>query len=205
MRRLAGLPLGGYKYRIHQMSSAVGRVQLRHYDKRAREIRKAMNLFWDLLEGVPGLKAHRPPKGSGSNMAGWYAPHGLYRPEELGRLSITRFAEAVRAEGGQCNPGANIPLHTHPLFNTADVYGHGKPTRIANTARDVRQPPGSLPVTESLPARVYSIPWFKHYRPAIIREHANAYRKVAENYKELLKDDPGNPKTLGGWHFFAHR
>jgi len=88
----------------------------------------AMNYFWDLLEGVPGLKAHRPPKDSGSNMGGWYAAHGLYRPEELEGLSVTRFCEAVRAEGGIATPGCNKPLHLHPLLNDVDIYGHGKPT-----------------------------------------------------------------------------
>ena len=43
-------------------------------------------------------------------------------------------------------------MHLHPLLNSADVYGHGKPTRLANSAADVRQPAGSLPVTESMPA-----------------------------------------------------
>jgi hypothetical protein len=33
---------------------------------------------------------------------------------------------------------------------------------------------------------VYGIPWFKHYRPEVIKEYAYAFRKVAENYKELL-------------------
>ena len=49
-----GLPMGGTKYRMHQMSSAVGRVQLRTYDQRMDGIQRAMNEFWDLLEGVPG-------------------------------------------------------------------------------------------------------------------------------------------------------
>ncbi|NLC58011.1 MAG: hypothetical protein GX774_14365, partial [Armatimonadetes bacterium] len=79
-----------------------------------------------------------------------------------------------------------FPLHLHPLLNEADIYGHGRPTRIANSNRDLRQPRGSLPVTESLPDACYSIPWFKHYRPQIIEEHALAFRKVAENYRELL-------------------
>jgi dTDP-4-amino-4,6-dideoxygalactose transaminase len=208
LKPLVGIALGGYKYRMHQMSSAVGRVQLKHYDERCKEIRKAMNYFWDLLEGVPGLKAHRPPKNSRSHMGGWYAAHGLYRPEEIGGLSVTRFSEAVRAEGSECTPGANIPLHLHPVLNTADVYGHGKPTRIANANRDLRQPAGSLPITEGIPARTYSIPWFKHYRPEIIEQHANAFRKAAMNYRELLKGDAGNPPRLpdlGGWHFFPHR
>lgn len=206
LKPLAGLPLGGYKYRVHQMSSALGRVQLKYYDERCIEIRKAMNYFWDLLEGVPGLRAHRVPKDSDSNMAGWYAPHGIYKSEELGGLSVTRFTEAVRAEGVEaCAPGCNAALHTHALFNTADVYGHGKPTRIANANKDVREFDNSLPVSEKIGAMVYGIPWFVHYRPEIIEQYAYAYRKAAENYKELLKDDPGNPPKLGGWHFFRHR
>ncbi|MFP3904882.1 MAG: DegT/DnrJ/EryC1/StrS family aminotransferase, partial [Armatimonadota bacterium] len=50
LKPYAGLPWGGYKYRMHQLTSAVGRVQLRHYQSRVEEIQKAMNYFWDLLE-----------------------------------------------------------------------------------------------------------------------------------------------------------
>jgi perosamine synthetase len=186
LKQFAGLPVGGYKYRMHQMSSAVARVQLRHYKERMEEIQAAMNYFWDLLEDVPGVKAHRPPLGSNSTMGGWYAAHGIYVPEELDGLDIGKFCAAVRAEGAGASPGANLLLHLHPVFNEADIYGHGMPTRIANSDRDVRQPRGSLPVTESIPARTYSIAWFKHYRPRVIEEYALAFRKVAENAEELM-------------------
>jgi perosamine synthetase len=205
LRPYAGLPLGGHKYRMHQVSSAVGRVQLRDYDGRNAEILKAMNAFWDQLEGVPGLRAHRPARGSGSEMGGWYAAHGLYRPEELGGLSVTRFCQAVQAEGFAASPGCNLPLHLHPLLNTCDVYGDGKPTRVAHTRRNLCQSPGSLPVTEACNRRTYSIPWFKSYRPTVIAEHAAAFRKVAENYRELLAGDPGDPPTMGSWGLFARR
>ncbi len=62
LRKIWGLPLGGYKYRMHQLSSAVGRVQLRYYDERCREIRKAMNYFWDLLEAVSYTHLTLPTK-----------------------------------------------------------------------------------------------------------------------------------------------
>ena len=186
LKRFAGLPVGGYKYRMHQMSSAVARVQLSHYKERMEEIQAAMNYFWDLLEDVPGVKAHRPPLGSNSTMGGWYAAHGIYVPEELDGLDIGKFCAAVRAEGAGASPGANLLLHLHPVFNEADIYGHGKPTRIAYSDRDVRQPRGSLPVTESIPARTYSIAWFKHYRPRVIEEYTLAFRKVAENAEELM-------------------
>jgi len=203
LRPWAGLPLGGVKNRMHQMSSAVGRVQLRHYDERAAEIRRAMNHFWDLLEGTPGLRAHRVDESTGSTMGGWYGAHGLYRTEELGGLSVTRFCEAVRAEGvGDANPGCNKPLHAHPVFNDVDIYGQGKPTRVAHSERDLRQPVGSLPVAEGIGRKVYFIPWFKHYRPEMIAEYAEAFRKVALHSSALLADDPGDPPDLGGWGFF---
>lgn len=201
----AGLPLGGYKFRMHQLSSAMGRVQLKYYDGRCMEIRKAMNYFWDLLEGVKGIRAHRVDEKTGSNMAGWYAAHGLYVPEELGGLSVTRFCQAVAAEGAAIRPGCNTALHTHGLFKTCDVYGHGKPTRIANAETDVRRFDESLPVSEKIGALTYSIPWFTKYYPDVIAEYADAFRKVSENYQELLKEDPGNPQDLGGWHFFRRK
>lgn len=201
LRPLAGLPLGGFKNRMHQVSAAMGRVQLRHYDDRAAEIRKAMNHFWDLLEGTPGIRPHRVDESKGYTMAGWYAARGHYVPSELGGLSVTRFAQAVRAEGvSLCSPGANLPMHLHPLFNTYDVYGRGKPTRIAEASEDLRQPRGSLPVSEGIGKLVYKIPWFKRYRPDVIERHAAAFKKVATNYELLLKDDPGDPPELGGWH-----
>ena len=199
LRPYRNLPLGGYKYRMHQLSSAVGRVQLKQYDERIREIRRAMNYFWDLLADVPGLQAHRVNEADEHTMAGWYAPHGLYKPEALGGLSVTRFAEAVRAEGSLCSAGINKPLHIHPLLTEADVYGHDRPTRIAHAHRDLIHEQGSLPVSETIGTRAYGIPWFKHYLPAVIAEHANAFRKVAELYQTLLVDDTGNPPDLTSW------
>ncbi len=188
LKHFAGLPWGGYKYRMHQLSSAVGRVQLKHYRARMEEILKSMQYFWDLLEGVPGVRAHRPAKESGSHCGGWYAAHGLYRPEELNGLPISTFCKAVSAEGCGTSPGCNFALHLHPLYNEADIYGHGKPTRIANSSRDVREGPGSLPITEQMQGWCYGIPWFKHYRPQVIEEHAAAFRKVAENADELIAE-----------------
>ncbi|GHU01481.1 hypothetical protein FACS1894147_01400 [Spirochaetia bacterium] len=81
----------------------------------------------------------------------------------------------------------------------------GKPTRIANADRDVRELDKNLPASQKFAQRAYSIPWFKHYRPALIEQYANAFKKVAANYCDLLADDPGNPLMIGHWHFFASR
>lgn len=189
LRPFAGLPMGGVKGRVNQTSAAMGRVQLKYYDERCEEIRRSMNYFWDLLEGVPGVRAHRVDEQEGSNMGGWYAAHGHYLPEELGGLSMSRFVAAVNAEGGHCSVGCNAPLHLHSLFNDADIYNEGKSTRNAHSDRDLRQLSGSLPVTEAANSRTFGIPWFKKFRPEQIAEYAAAIRKVVENYEELLEGD----------------
>jgi len=205
INRLKGLPLLGIKGRVNQFNSAIGLVQIKYYDERIKEVRKAMNYFWDLLEGVPGLQAHRVNETEGSTMAGWYAPHGLYKPEELGGLSVTCFCQAVSAEGAECSPGCNRPLHTHNVFQTADIYSHGKPTRIVNASRDVRDLDRQLPRTNAANHRTFSIPWFKHYRPEIIREYADAFKKAAMNYRDLLENDPGDSEDIGigRWYFYS--
>jgi dTDP-4-amino-4,6-dideoxygalactose transaminase len=202
-----GLPLLGLKGRMNQFSSAMGITQLKYYDERTAEIRKSLNYFWDLLEGVPGIRPHRVLESEGSTMGGWYYPHGLYKTEELGGLSISRFCRAVREEGADCcSPGCNNALHTHGIYKTADIFGHGKPTRIANADRDVRELDEALPHSMVASYMTFEIPWFKHFRPDVIKEYAEAYKKTAYNYKELLADDPGNPESigLGRWYFFRN-
>jgi len=186
--KFQGVPLGGYKHRMNQTCSAMALVQLKYYDERIAEIQRAMNRFWDLLDGAPGLKAHRPAKDSGSTMGGWYAAHGLYRPEELDGLPCKTYCDAVNAELDghyRTSPGCNRPLHTHPVFHEADIFRQGKPTVLAFGQRDVRQGPGSLPVTERTPETTYGIPWFKHDRPEAIEQFAAAFRKVAEHADAL--------------------
>lgn len=203
LKAYEGLPLGGYKYRMHQLSSAVGRVQLKYYDQRVGEIDKAMNYFWSRLEGVAGIRPHRPDYGLGHRVGGWYGAHGFYLKEELGGLSIHRFCEALRAEGvTDAYPGSNLPLHLHPVFNDADIYGHGKPTRIAHTTRDVRQPRGSLPITEQIGSRIFWIPWFKHYQPDLIEQYVSAFIKVTSQSKLLLDEEMETSTETGQWNFF---
>jgi dTDP-4-amino-4,6-dideoxygalactose transaminase len=195
----AGLPWGGYKYRMHQLSAAVGLVQLKKYNQEMAEIDKAMNYYWDLLEGVPGIKSLRVPKNSDSTMGGWYVPKGIYSKEELGGLSITRFIEAVQAEGFVMHAGGNKGGFAHTLLNTIDVYKDGKPTRIANSNWDVTTNKGALPVAENIQSKVISAPYFKKYYPEVIEEHAEAIKKVVENYKDLLPGDKGDPEDMGSW------
>ncbi|TKJ36408.1 MAG: hypothetical protein CEE38_11355 [Planctomycetes bacterium B3_Pla] len=204
LKPYAGLPCGGFKHRMHQLSSAFGLVQLELYPGQMAQIDKAMNYFCDLLEDSAGISPIRPAKGTNTTKGGWYYPHFKYLGEELGGLSLSRFGKAVQAEGSICNPGCNKPLHLHPLFTTMDVYGHGRPTRIAHLDKSVKieQYLEKLPVAESITQHVFEVPWFKHYRPEIIEEHANAYKKVIRNYEALLPGDTEKETDAGGYSSF---
>ena len=204
LQPFVGLPCGGFKNRMHQLSSAFGLVQLKVYPRQMAEIDRAMNYFCDLLEGTPGLRPMRPAKNSGSTKGGWYYPHFKYVSEELGGLSLHTFARAVQEEGSTCVPGCNKPLHLHPLFTEMDVYGHGKPTRIAHADESVTidRYPESLQVAENINRVVFEVPWFKHYRPDVIEEHANAYKKVVHNYRALLDEDNDRDVDVGAYSSF---
>ena len=204
LKPFAGLPCGGFKHRMHQLSSAFGLVQLELFGQQMAEIDKAMNYFCDLLENVSGIRPMRPPKGTNTTKGGWYYPHFKYVAQELGGLSLSRFCEAVRAEGSICNPGCNKPLHLHPLFTTMDVYGHGRPTRIAYLDESVKieQYLDKLPVAESINGCVFEVPWFKRYQPEVIEEHADAYKKVIGDYRALLAGDSQESTDVGGYSSF---
>jgi perosamine synthetase len=140
-----GIPWGGIKGRISQTASAMGSVQLRHYDERILEIQAAMNRFWDIIEHfeAKGLRPIRTAPGSGSTMGGWYSPRGGYVPSQLGGVPVDRFVLALAAEGvisGNFDPHlrgcsqpttagpGNKPLHLQPFFTSLDVHGDGKAT-----------------------------------------------------------------------------
>ena len=96
----------------------------------------------------------------------------------------------------------------HPLFTKQDVYGHGKPTRIAflDESATIGQYVQKLPVAEGINRCVFEIPWFKHYEPQAIETHAGAYKKVVENYEALLAGDTDKDADTGGYSsFFSSR
>ena len=195
------MALGGVKGRANQLCCALARVQLKYYDERCVEIRKAMNYFFDLLEGVPGLKAIRVDESTGSNMAGFYEAHLRYYPEQLGGLSVNTFTKAVNAElagASVSHSGANLCLHTHGYFTTYDFYGTGTPTRIENAHRDVRLLDAELKSAED--KLCLSAPWIKKFDKEMIEKLALCYRKVAENYASLLPMDQAQTAQGGVWY-----
>ena len=137
-----------------------------------------MNYFWDLLEGLPGIRAHRPPKGSGIDdgrlvralrpLSAGGAGRAVGAPLLPGRRGRGR---ALRAGLQQGAAPASALQHRRRL-----QPGQARPAsptcRRAWTSASrwaaCRSPRASRSAS-------FGIPWFKHYRPEIIEEYAAAY------------------------------
>ena len=195
------MPLGAVKGRANQLCCAIARVQLKYYDERCVEIRKAMNYFLDLIEDLPGLLPIRVDESTGSNMAGFYAINIRYLPEQLGGLSVKTFIEALNAELGgahRSRAGANNCLHTHEYFKTFDFFGSGTPSRIENADRDVRLMDAVLDSAED--KICITIPWLKKYDKEIIEKLAQGYRNVVQNHQQLLALEQQSNQQRGVWY-----
>ncbi len=194
------IPLGGVKGRVNQLCAVLGIGQLKYFDERSAEIRKAMNYFFDLIEDLPGITPLRVDESMGNTMGAFYNATALYDPIALEGLSSKRFCDAVRAEfNGAFSSweGGNYCLHTHDYFKTYDFLRLGKPSRVVFSNRDVRKEDEKL--DSALTKCCFSVPWFKKFDKEWIEKYAMVFRKVVENYKELLDGDVD--KIQGGrWH-----
>jgi perosamine synthetase len=186
--KFAGIPVGGFKHRMHQMSSAVGRVQLTHFPERIQEIEKAMRYFWKGLEDISILTPHAAVEGGELTMGGWYYPLGLFDYTKVPPGTLNKVCLALQAEGcTDCSPCKNGPLHLHPVFNELDLFRVGKPTVVSFSDRDLRQPPGSLPHSENIQKYAFGVPWFKHMNTALIDQYIRAFRKVFTNIDKITE------------------
>ena len=196
LRKLSGLPLGGCKFRMHQLSAAVGLAQLRKFPAEMAEIDAAMKYYWQLLEGVPGIRPVACDDTTGSTMGAWYFPHAHYDADAFDGLSVRTFCRAVAAEGTQAVPGCNAALHKHPIFSSIDIYGDGRPTNELDGGRDVSRDP--LPVAEAIQHKVFGVPWFKRCARERIERHALAVRKVAKLHHQLPRDPDEDAQAFAG-------
>ena len=184
--KFAGIPLGGRKDRMNQWCSALGLVQLKYFAERIEGIEEAMQYLADEMDKLPGLKVHRPQRGSGTTKGAWYSSCCHYAPEELDGLPVEKFIAAMQAENVAIGGLGNFPLHLHNVFNEADLFNQGKPTALAFGQRDVRQGKGALPVSEITPSRIFRYSRFTKLDKDLIGRFVNTIKKVIDNRGELL-------------------
>ncbi|MGH2640044.1 MAG: DegT/DnrJ/EryC1/StrS family aminotransferase, partial [Rhabdochlamydiaceae bacterium] len=105
----------GLKLRIHPLAAAIVNQQFDHLDDWLRQKRQFASYLGKRLGSIPGIEV---PKFDARKSPSWYAYLFHYNGEELGNLPISRFYEALKAEGGKefDRPNSTCPLNYLPLF-----------------------------------------------------------------------------------------
>ncbi|MBO4647356.1 MAG: DegT/DnrJ/EryC1/StrS family aminotransferase [Lentisphaeria bacterium] len=186
------IPFGGQKFRMHQVSAAIGLEQLKKYESEIAEIDRAMKYFWQGIRDIEGLRMIYPDD-PGSDKSGWYCSRMGYDAAAFSGVPNAVFAKALNAEvggGSKFASGCNFPLHKSAVFHSTDIYGHGRPTAGLNLPPevDLKALTGELPVAERINLKVIGEPWFKHCDKPLIDRYVEAVHKVAENHRELLAE-----------------
>lgn len=177
----------GYKYRISPPHAALGRVSLSKLDERNSQRNSGIQYLYEQLSEIPGMTPEPVP----SHVERVYYLPGfiLYEPDELGGLPVTRFVEALKAEGAQVTAGTHLRhtggLHTQPLFMEQQHWAFEHPANEETMSR-VAYGEGALPVTEDLPRNRISFPNMPRPNRDLLEQYVEAFRKVAVNASHLM-------------------
>jgi dTDP-4-amino-4,6-dideoxygalactose transaminase len=207
--RLSGLPpvsrfrkyqhtCFGYKYRINPLSAAIVRIQLQKYERINRQRVENLEYLDSELDTIKGIGVIRTPSHMKRN---YYCYRLIYKPEELGGLEIEKFIAALQAEGLETGLERYVLMHKQPVFNERNSL-------FPWSCKDDKLPgKASLPVTEKLYERVFTLPTFTRASKKMVTRYVEGIKKVvahADELKESLKVKIRDIPDMD-WSGFSHK
>lgn len=102
----------GGNSKLNEFAAAMGICNLRHVDEEIAKRKAVAERYWELLDGIPGVKLCRPKQGAKSNYA--YMPV-VFDPEAFGATRDDVFAALA-------NQGINARKYFYPLTNDYTCY-----------------------------------------------------------------------------------
>lgn len=167
----------GLKLRIHPLAAAIANQQLTHLDEILAQRRQMLEVFKSELEGLscicfPTICPEVEPS--------WYALVLQYQPQDNGNLSRDKFYQALQAEG--CSeldiPNSTCPLNYHPLFQQPQTLFPEYKSMVTNV---------SFPNADLFYQKALKLPvWHETKDIKLVKLYAQAFKKVINNYQELL-------------------
>ena len=144
----------GFNYRLSDVASAIGLVQLERLDELLAGRAAVAALYREALTGIEGLEL--PCEDTDGASRGWFVfvvqlPHGIERDETV---------RALRARGVQSKP--YLPA-IHLMSYYRETFGHRE---------------GEFPVCEDVAARSIALPFFPGLREDQVQRVAAALRTV---------------------------
>lgn len=123
----------GTNWRITEMQSAIGRLQLRKLPQWLAVRRRNAALLSQGLAAVPGLRLALPPAHSEH---AYYKYYAFIRPEMLRPgWNLERLLDALNAEGIPCTVGACSEIYLEKAFVNAGI-GSKQPLPVAKRLAD---------------------------------------------------------------------
>jgi perosamine synthetase len=168
-RKYSGTGLGA-KFRMHPMSAALARCQLRGLDKRNAEGAAQVRRLNDRLLQLPGL--YEQSSGRRDMKRNYYAHNMLFIDEKLSGMSRDACVRALQAEGVHTSAYGYRLQHKCPLYREA-AWWHHLPT--------IPELPGS----EKANATAVSLPYFTRDVPELCDQYVKAFEKVWSRRKQL--------------------
>lgn len=169
----------GLKHRIHPLASAIALDQLGRLDEYLSGRDLVARYLCDRLGQLPGIAIPAIPEHTRS---AWYGLPLRYVADELDGLPLTRFYEALQAEGCKevDRPGSTCPLNLLPLFQDPGPLFPGYEGKF-------RYAPGDFPYAESVHTNTLKLPvWHQEEDIPLVDSYIRAFRKVIENHKDLV-------------------
>jgi perosamine synthetase len=119
-------PLGtGMKFRAHPLGIGIAKVQLAKLPELNRRRREYVEAVEAGLPDIPGLEP--VPTSPGSQRGGFYGFPVRFRSEQLGGVTLEKFAGALTNRRLKAHPSNYPALHTLPIFAKGfDLFTGGR-------------------------------------------------------------------------------
>lgn len=147
----------GFKYRMSPLHAAIGRIQLRHLDKRNEIRNNNIETLQAAVRQVPGFSI---PRVDAHIKRVYYENNVLY-DEDITGVPHDRVEEILRAEGALVRSDRYPLLHMQPYF--------------VERGSD----PEGLPVTQKTVSQVISLPTFPADDGKLVARYVEAFQKLS--------------------------
>jgi len=174
----------GHKYRMHPLAAAIALAQLRRLDERNELRRQNLDLLASLLASIPAVQP--PVTMPGFTRGGWYGFKARYVADDIGDLPMSRYMEALRAEGVRVKRPGSLPLHQSPIFSVTRSEARDLALPWWHSLSESRPIGRECPVAELVYPTLLSLPTFSGPCADVVHQYAAAFQKVARRWMDLV-------------------
>lgn len=170
----------GLKLRMSPYNAITAIYALKELKERIQTRGKALRYFSKQLSKFPEITT--PFTAGYANMGAWYGYKPLYNSGKFYNIPRKKYIEIIAAEGVEVKEPQSDAISRLPLYTI-------KEDKMFKDRKDkVVYSPGEFPNAERLASEALSLPTFTDWPGSkkIIDQYIKAFKKVHDNYKELL-------------------